>query len=84
VAVVDGATITQVNTAVTSCLTAGGLPAVTPTITPTDPSTAGYGEPVTVTVTIPFSNVSWLPSPMFVGAGKQLSASTVMRRETVQ
>ena len=31
-----------------------------------EPSTAGYGAPVTVTVEVPFSQVSWLPSPIFV------------------
>ena len=54
------------------------------TIAPYMPSDAGYGEPVTVTVTIPFSEVSWLPSPMFLGEDAQLTATTVMRRETVQ
>ena len=54
------------------------------TMVPSEPSTAGYGEPVTVSVAIPFSQVSWLPAPWFIGSGTQLSAETVMRRETVQ
>ena len=49
-----------------------------------EPSTAGYGEPITVTVRIPFSQVSWLPSPMFIGGDTVLTATTVMRRETIQ
>ena len=53
------------------------------TIDPHDPSSTGYGEPVTVTVTIPFDQVSWLPSPFFLGE-TNLSATSVMRRETVQ
>ncbi|MBN1396196.1 MAG: pilus assembly protein [Pirellulales bacterium] len=53
-------------------------------INPSEPTTAAYGEPVTVTVQIPFSSVSWLPTPMFIGADTNLTASTVMRRETVQ
>jgi Flp pilus assembly protein TadG len=57
--------------------------AATVTINPSEPTTAGYGQPVTVTVQIPFSSVSWLPKPLFLGASTQLSASTVMRRETV-
>jgi len=56
----------------------------TVTIDPYIPSDAGYGEPVTVTVAIPFSQVSWLPSSFFDNGAKVLSATTVMRRETVQ
>lgn len=53
------------------------------TIDPFDPSSAGYGEPVTVTVAIPFDQVSWLPSPFFLSE-TDLIATAVMRRETVQ
>lgn len=48
------------------------------------PNTAGYGDPVGVVITIAFSQVSWLPSPMIIGGATELTASTVMRRETVQ
>jgi Flp pilus assembly protein TadG len=44
---------------------------------------AGFGDPITVSVSIPFTEVSWLPSPMYLG-GKTLTAKTVMRREAVQ
>jgi Flp pilus assembly protein TadG len=84
VAVLDGATASDVTTKVRNYLTAAHLPAVDPTVSPNPPSTAGYGDPVTVTVQIPFSQVSWLPSPIFVSGSTQLTASTVMRRETVQ
>jgi Flp pilus assembly protein TadG len=39
-------------------------------------------EPVTVTVSIPFGQVSWLPSPMFVSSTMPLTAASVMRRES--
>ena len=81
-AVLDGATTSSVQTAVTSYLTSakvsGGSTAVSP-----NPTGAASGDPITVTVSIPFSAVSWLPSPMYLG-GKTLSASTTMRRESVQ
>jgi Flp pilus assembly protein TadG len=85
-AVLDGSTGTQVKTAVVNYLQGASI-AITAdrvTVTPTEPGTAGYGAPVTVAVSIPFSQVSWLPTPWFLGSGTQLSASTVMRRETVQ
>ena len=52
-----------------------------------DLASAGYGGRVTVTITIPFNQVSWLSSPMImdvIDENMELSASTVMRRETVQ
>ncbi len=82
-AVLDGSTTAAVQTAVTNYLTSASVSGGTVTVTPNPPSTAGYGQPVTVAVSIPFSQVSWLPSPMFLGS-KTLTASSVMRRETVQ
>lgn len=39
------------------------------------------GTPVRVRVNVNFSQVSWLPSGVFVGSGNQLSGITVMRKE---
>lgn len=83
VGVLDGATTSQVQTAVSSYLSAASVTGATVTVNPSPPSNAGYGAPVTVTVTIPFSQVSWLPTPMFLG-GKSLTATSVMRREATQ
>jgi hypothetical protein len=82
-AVLDGSTTSAVQSSVTSYLTSARLGGATVTVVP-DPTTAGYGAPVTVTVQIPFGQVSWLPTPIFVSGSMPLSASTVMRRETVQ
>ena len=88
IAVLDSPTPTHntVVSTVTSYLQNGGVPAGSATITmnPTEPTSAGYGQSVTVTVQVPFSSVSWLPKPIFLGASTNLTASTVMRRETVQ
>jgi hypothetical protein len=81
--VLDGASTGEVTTVVTNYLASGSITGATITITPNPPTDAEFGDPVTVAVSIPFSEVSWLPSPMYLG-GKTLSASTVMRRETVQ
>jgi len=82
-AVLDGATAAEVTDAVDEFLAASSIQGADVEITPADPSTAAYGDPVTVTVSISFDQVSWLPSPMYLG-GQQLSASTAMRRESVQ
>ncbi|MHB8973487.1 MAG: TadE/TadG family type IV pilus assembly protein [Pirellulaceae bacterium] len=83
VAVLDGATALQVTNTVNQYLTAGSITGAVIAIDPTNPTDAGFGDPVTVTVDIGFSQVSWLPSPMYLG-GRTLSATTVMRRECVQ
>jgi Flp pilus assembly protein TadG len=83
IAVLDGTTTSDVTTAVQTYLTGSSIQGATVTVTPDPPSSAGYGAPVTVSVAIGFDQVSWLPSPMFLG-GRQLTATTVMRRETVQ
>ena len=72
-----------VTTTINNYLTSAGITGATITTTPSEPSTATYGQSVTVKVSVPFSKVSWLPTPIWLG-GKTLSASTVMRRETVQ
>jgi Flp pilus assembly protein TadG len=82
VAVLDGATSASVTSTVNTYLSSGTITGATVTVSPNPPSNAAYGDPVTVTVSIPFSQVSWLPSPMYLG-GKTLTSSTVMRRETI-
>ena len=86
IGVLDGATADEVESVVEGYLTSASIPFTAGTImtvTPSPPSSAGYGESVTVTVTVPFSDVSWLPSPMYLGS-TDVIATTVMRREAVQ
>jgi Flp pilus assembly protein TadG len=80
IAVLSNATTSQVTTAVTNYLSAGGVTGATTTVNPDPPSTATYGSSVTVTVTVPFSSVSWTPSPFFLGQ-VSLNAQCVMRTE---
>jgi Flp pilus assembly protein TadG len=82
-AVVDGATASEVDSAVMDFLEDSSIQGGEVEIDPADPATAEYGEAVTVSVSINFDEVSWLPSPMYLG-GQELRASTVMRRESVQ
>ncbi len=84
VAVLDSATSSGVTSQVTTYLQNAGITGATVTINPTSPASATYGQPVTVTVQVQFSNVSWLPHPWFISGSKNLTATSVMRRETVQ
>jgi Flp pilus assembly protein TadG len=83
VAVLDGSSHQSVLDVVNQYLNSGSISGAIITVDPTNPNDAEFGDPVTVTVDIPFSQVSWLPSPMYLG-GRTLSATTVMRRESVQ
>jgi len=82
-AVLDGAATSEVEDVVENYLASSQINGANVTVTPNPPTTAGFGEPVTVTVTIGFEDVSWLPGSMFLGDA-EMQASSVMRRETVQ
>ena len=45
-----------------------------------DPTTAAHGEPVTVTVAVPYTDVGWIPG--FFMQDRTLTASTTMSYET--
>jgi hypothetical protein len=92
VAVLDGATETQIDTVIDNYLDGAGIDTALSDIDITairqDGSTttladSGFGDAINVTVGVPFDEVSWLPTPIFI-RGVQLRAATVMRRETVQ
>ena len=81
--VLDGTTNSDVTTVVSNYLTSAKITGATTTVTPTNPSNATYGGTVTVTVSVPYSSVSWLPHNFWLGS-KTLTATSVMRRESVQ
>ena len=75
-------TTTQTSTvtsAVNAYLTDAGIIGATTTISP-DLSTVADGQPVTVSVSISFTKVSLLPTPILLG-NKTLQATSVMCRE---
>ena len=82
VAVLDGSTAADVSTAAEGLLSGASISGANISVTPNPPNSAVYGAPVTVAVSVNFNQVSWLPRPMFLG-GRTLSATTVMRRETL-
>jgi Flp pilus assembly protein TadG len=80
VAVLAGTTKQDVIDRATASLNAAGISSFTITMNPDPPSSASEGTPVTITIAVPFNNVTWLPTPIYLG-GKNLTASSVMRRE---
>ena len=83
-AVLDGATEGEVKAAVVDYCTASRIAVDDNNVdVPNDPATAEFGDPISVTVGVPFAEVSWLPSPMYLGA-TELSATSIMRKESTQ
>ncbi len=82
VGILDNSTEGNVQTAVDQYLSAANINGATRTVTPNPPSSAASGTAVTVTVSVPFSQVSWLPAPFFLG-NTTLSYTATMRRETM-
>lgn len=81
--IIDNAQQSDVTTAVGNYLSAGGISGAAVTVSPNPPSSAGYGQFVTVTISVPYSSVSWLPSPKYLKS-VTLGAASSMRRETAQ
>lgn len=83
-AVLDGSTTQDVRNTVKDYLSSGGINLQDSAITVSpDPSSAAFGDPVTVSLSVEFKDVSWLPAPMYLQEA-ELSAVSVMRRESVQ
>lgn len=80
-AILEGSTASEVVSQVTDYLAASSVPSATVTVTPNPLNSAAIGDPVSVTVQVPFDSASWLPSSWFF-KGATLEATVVMRRET--
>jgi Flp pilus assembly protein TadG len=83
VAVIEGMTETDVQNRINAVLSGSGISVGT--VTPTCPSpytwtSAPSGTPITVSMSVPFSQVSWLPTPFFLN-GAQVSSSATMSSE---
>src|SRR5688500_2780822 len=65
--------------AVTSLLLATGIKGTDVTVTPIDTWNVGHGRPITVSVSVPFTKVSWLPNPFFFQNTTLRSAATMCR-----
>ena len=82
VAVIDGATSSSTISTVKDYLDGGSVDRqdVSVTVQPSNLSTTDTGDAITVQVSVPFNDVSWLPAPWFLG-GQTLTANSTMRRE---
>lgn len=82
-AIVEGATESEVRSLVQDYLQNASITGATVSVAPTSLTNLGFGDPATVTVSVPFDQVSWFSSPFYLG-GRTLEASTTMRGERLQ
>jgi Flp pilus assembly protein TadG len=83
VAVVNGNTQTDVQNRITAVLAGSGITPATSTISCTGDSTwdnSSMGTPITVSLSVPYSQVSWLGTPFFL-KDATVSASATMSSE---
>lgn len=78
-AITTGATTGEVVAAVEEYTAGVAVPGVDVTVDP-NPATATAGTTITVTTTVGFSEVSWLPAPWFLGE-ITLTSNSSMRKE---
>ena len=74
-AALPGFTATDAQNRVNAVLSGSGIPTATITLTPSDPTTAAGGTPVTLAISMPFSKVSWLGTSTFMNVTCHASAS---------
>lgn len=78
-AVALNVTDAQVIDAATDYAAGVAVPGISVEVNPS-PAAARAGDPITVTVSIPFNDISWVPSPWFMGDAT-LEATSIMRKE---
>jgi Flp pilus assembly protein TadG len=82
-AIVKNATVADIEGEVASILTINGIATYTVDYNPKPLNEIAQWEPITVTVSANFSEMSWLPMPQYL-AGRSYTASATMPKETRQ
>ncbi len=79
----NGAQSTDVTTTVNNYLSGAGVNGASTACSPSPPSSAAPGTDITVSVSIPYSSVSWIPMPKYLKTAT-LSSTAIVQRETSQ
>ena len=80
VAVINGKTQSDVQTRIDAVLAGSGISVGTVNPTPSSWTTASGGTAITVSLSVPYSSVSWLPTPYYLKYAT-VSASATMSSE---
>ena len=79
-AIIAGASTTDVETAVANALSGTGITGYTVVVSPSNLSAMNQWDPVTVSLSVSYTNISWLPAPRFM-TNVTLEGSSTMPRE---
>ncbi|HEU5116665.1 MAG TPA: TadE/TadG family type IV pilus assembly protein [Isosphaeraceae bacterium] len=60
---------------ITEVLSGSGIPAPTPTLTPSNWTTAAQGEPISLTLSVPYQDISWLSGAGILSGNVTASAT---------
>ena len=82
VAILDGMTNADVTSTIDTYLNNSGIAGANVSVATNPPVAPDYAESMTIAVDIPFGQVSWLPTPIYL-SGRLLTATTTMRREAI-
>jgi Flp pilus assembly protein TadG len=80
VAAARGGTAADAQSLVDQAMSTTSITGYTVTVDPDPPTEVETGDPVTVTVTVPYRNVGWVPVPSYMGS-KTIIARCVMPAE---
>lgn len=72
-------TLSDAQTAATDYADGCSVSGITVNVSP-NPGDASAGDEITVTVSVPYADISWVPSPWFMG-NSTLEATSTMRKE---
>ena len=79
-AILEGSSAEDVEQTVLSYLGGSKIGGAKVSVTPSPLTLAQGGDPVTVSISVPFNEVSWLPTPKYL-SGVALEETVIMRRE---
>jgi Flp pilus assembly protein TadG len=78
--ILEQSTAAEVQTTVSDYLRNSSIPGASVSVSPSSFAHVGFGDPVTVTCSVTYGQIAWLPAPWFLG-GVQLNGQSVMRAE---
>jgi Flp pilus assembly protein TadG len=81
--ILEQSTAPDVQTAVSDYLRNTSVAGANVTVSPSSFAHVGFGDPVTVTCSVTYAQVTWLPAPWFLG-GVTLTGQSVMRAERAE
>jgi Flp pilus assembly protein TadG len=81
VAVANGQTSSTATARIDTMLSNAQITGATVTISPTPVENSAFGTPITVTVSVPYSRVSWLSMSYVLNGGTILSGTATMSSE---